>query len=59
MPYVVEITEDNEDVIDTVIANIYGEIGIKLSKRDLVPLVFGDPREITDIVLRQIRSRIK
>ncbi len=59
MAAVIEIPEEMDDVIEEVIQIVRGEIGIKLNKRTLIPMVFENPREISDIILRSIKSKIK
>lgn len=55
----VEVSDEMDDVVEEVIQNVKAEIGIKINKKTLIPMVFGNPKEITDIVLREIKSRIK
>lgn len=59
MATTIEISEGMNEVIEEVIAIVDDEIGIRLNKKTLVPLVFQDPREITDIVIREIRHRVE
>lgn len=59
MAATIEIPEEMNVVVEKVIQNVSVEIGIRISKKALIPLVFRDSKEITDIVLREIKHRVE
>lgn len=59
MAATIEIPKEMDDVVTQVIENVDDEIGIRLNKKTLIPMVFCNADEVTNIVLREIRTRIE
>lgn len=59
MTATIEISEEMDDMVEEVIQNVSEEIGIRISKKALIPLVFQNADEITAIVLREIKYRVE
>jgi hypothetical protein len=58
MATTIEVTEENGDIIEEVLENIADKTGIRLNRKNLIPFLFVDPRELTDIAIRNMQSKI-
>lgn len=58
MATTIEVTEENGDVIEEVLSNIAGKTGIRLNRKNLIPLLFVNPEELTDIAIRNIQMKV-
>lgn len=54
----IPLPEDTVEVASDVINIIYQKSGIKLRQKDIVPLVFRDPKEIAEIALKNMKAQI-
>ena len=59
MPATIVLSEDVDDAVEEVIRNVEDVTDIRLNRKTLVPLIFSDPKEITEIVLKRIDEKLK
>lgn len=52
------IDEKANNVITKVIEQIKEELGIAITKKEIIPLVFADPSELTMIVIKNLEKKI-
>lgn len=59
MASTVLVDDKASEVISDVVDIIYGELGIKLRQKDIIPMVFRDPKDIAEIVKKNLKYSIK